>query len=64
MRVYQRRRRKKRIPNNPKEVPLGEVGPNLGFDETKVGDKSLKGKVVEDKPMYCNFNEYSVKYDS
>lgn len=34
-RKYQRRKRRERIPNDPIEVPIGEVGPDLGFEETK-----------------------------
>ncbi|KAF3650123.1 hypothetical protein FXO38_17326 [Capsicum annuum] len=40
-RTCQRRKRRERIPNDPTEVPLGEVGPDLGFEETKIVDKSL-----------------------
>ncbi|KAK4723781.1 hypothetical protein R3W88_026560 [Solanum pinnatisectum] len=45
-RTYQRRKRRERIPNDHEEILVGEVGPDLGFDETDVVDKSLKGKVV------------------
>ncbi|PHU07675.1 hypothetical protein BC332_24164 [Capsicum chinense] len=40
-RTCQRRKRRERIPNDPTEVPLGKVGPDLGFEETKIVDKSL-----------------------
>ncbi|PHT34926.1 hypothetical protein CQW23_26726 [Capsicum baccatum] len=48
-RTYQRRKRTERIPNDLEKFPFGEVGPDLGFDETKIVDKSLKGKVVADQ---------------
>ncbi|MCE3216679.1 hypothetical protein HAX54_007514 [Datura stramonium] len=32
------------------EISIGEVGPDLGFDETTTTDKSLKNKVVGDEP--------------
>ncbi|KAF3646666.1 hypothetical protein FXO38_19048 [Capsicum annuum] len=41
-RKYQRRKRRERIPNNPTEFSVSEVGPDLGFEETKIADKSLK----------------------
>ncbi|PHT37680.1 hypothetical protein CQW23_21253 [Capsicum baccatum] len=63
-RTYQKRKRRERIPNDPVEVSLGEVGPNLKFNETKVVDKSLKDKVVRDEPVYCSSDEYSVESDS
>ncbi|PHT72115.1 hypothetical protein T459_22900 [Capsicum annuum] len=63
-RTYQKRKRRERMPNDPVEVPLGEVGPNLKFNEIKVVDKSLKDKVVRDEPVYCSFDEYSMESDS
>ncbi|KAH0650753.1 hypothetical protein KY284_030665 [Solanum tuberosum] len=33
-RYFQRRKRKKRVPVDTKEVPVGEAGVDLGFDET------------------------------
>ncbi|KAM3381915.1 hypothetical protein P3S68_007488 [Capsicum galapagoense] len=62
-RKYQRRKRRERIPNDPTEVPVGEVGPDLGFEETEIADKSLKGKVVGDEPLYFSSDEYSVDSD-
>ncbi|KAH0677711.1 hypothetical protein KY285_025512 [Solanum tuberosum] len=41
-RSYQRRKRTKRVPKDPEEVPVAEVGPNVGFDETEPVDKNLK----------------------
>ncbi|KAF3641345.1 hypothetical protein FXO38_21665 [Capsicum annuum] len=62
-RKYQKRKRREIIPNDPTKVPVGEVGPDLGFEETKIADKSLKGKVVGDEPVYFSFDEYSVDSD-
>ncbi|KAF3636758.1 hypothetical protein FXO38_24011 [Capsicum annuum] len=33
---------------------------NLGFEETKITDKSLKGKVAGDELVYCSSDDYSV----
>ncbi|WMV41463.1 hypothetical protein MTR67_034848 [Solanum verrucosum] len=63
-RTYQRSKRRERIPNDPEEIPIGEVGPNLGFDETDVVDKSLKGKVVGDEPIYCSSNAFSIEINT
>ncbi|KAL3360717.1 hypothetical protein AABB24_013923 [Solanum stoloniferum] len=63
-RTYQRRKRRERIPNDPEEIYVGEVGPDMGFDETDVVDKSLKGKVVGDEPVYCSSDAFSVETDT
>ncbi|KAG5589617.1 hypothetical protein H5410_040131 [Solanum commersonii] len=60
-RTYQRRKRRERLPNDPEEIHVGKVGPDLGFDETNVVDKSLKGNVVGDEPVYCSSDAFSVK---
>ncbi|PHU17306.1 hypothetical protein BC332_13001 [Capsicum chinense] len=62
-RKYQRQKRRERKSNDPKEVSVGEVGLDLGFEETKIADKSLKGKVDGDEPVYCSSDEYSVDSD-
>ncbi|PHT85920.1 Pentatricopeptide repeat-containing protein [Capsicum annuum] len=62
-RKYQRRKRRKRIPNDLTEVPIGEVGQDLRFEKTEIADKSLKGKVVGDESVYYSFDEYSVESD-
>uniref|UniRef100_M1BH26 Transposon protein, Mutator sub-class n=1 Tax=Solanum tuberosum TaxID=4113 RepID=M1BH26_SOLTU len=38
-RSYQRRKRTERVPKDPEEVPVAEVGPDVGFDETEPVDK-------------------------
>ncbi|KAG5606327.1 hypothetical protein H5410_027819 [Solanum commersonii] len=43
-RSYQRRKRTERVPKDPEEVPIVEVGPNVGFDKTEPVDKNLEGK--------------------
>ncbi|WMV51736.1 hypothetical protein MTR67_045121 [Solanum verrucosum] len=63
-RTYRRRKRKERIPNDPEEILVGEVGPDLEFDETGVVDKSLKGKVVSDELVYCSSSAFSVETDT
>ncbi|PHT36482.1 hypothetical protein CQW23_24182 [Capsicum baccatum] len=62
--TYQMRKKREIIANGLAEVPLGEVGLDLGFNKTKIVDKSLKGKVVGDEPVYYSSNEYSVESDS
>ncbi|KAF3616981.1 hypothetical protein FXO37_34823 [Capsicum annuum] len=64
IRTYHRRKRRETIPNDPKEVPLGEVGPDLEFDETEIVDKSLKDKVSRDVPVCCISDLCSVESDS
>ncbi|KAH0722350.1 hypothetical protein KY289_005394 [Solanum tuberosum] len=63
-RTYQRRKRRERIPNDPEEIPVGEVGPDLGFDETYVVDESLKCKVIGDESVYCSSDAFSVETDT
>ncbi|KAH0707668.1 hypothetical protein KY285_010368 [Solanum tuberosum] len=62
-RSYQRRERRQRTPNDPEEVLVTEVGPNLGFDETEPVDKNLEGKVVGDESEYCRSDAYNNKAD-
>ncbi|PHT40638.1 hypothetical protein CQW23_19492 [Capsicum baccatum] len=62
-RTYQKGKKRERISNDPTDVPLGEVSPDLGFNETEIVDKSLKGKVIGDEPVYCSFDEYNVEFD-
>ncbi|KAF3639192.1 hypothetical protein FXO38_22806 [Capsicum annuum] len=62
-RKYQRIKRRERKPNDPTEVPVGEVGPDLEFEETEITDKSLKGKVAGDEPVYCSSDDYSMDSD-
>ncbi|WMV46889.1 hypothetical protein MTR67_040274 [Solanum verrucosum] len=63
-RSYQRRKRTERVPKDPEEVPVAEVGPNVGFDETEPVDKNIKGKVVGDEHVYCSSDAYSIETDS
>ncbi|KAH0639713.1 hypothetical protein KY285_036299 [Solanum tuberosum] len=63
-RSYQRRKRTERVPKDPEEVPVAEVGPDVGFDETKLVDKNIKGKVVGDEHVYCSYDAYSIETDS
>ncbi|KAH0633538.1 hypothetical protein KY284_036324 [Solanum tuberosum] len=63
-RSYQRRKRTERVPKDPEEVPVAEVGPDVGFDETEPVDKNTKGKVVGDENVYCSSDAYSIETDS
>ncbi|KAF3671906.1 hypothetical protein FXO37_07762 [Capsicum annuum] len=60
---YQRMKGRERIPNDLTKVSVGEVGPDLGFEETEIADKSFKGKVAADEPVYFSSDEYSVDSD-
>ncbi|KAG5579568.1 hypothetical protein H5410_050195, partial [Solanum commersonii] len=59
-----RRKRRERLPNDYDEILVGKVGPDLGFAETDVVDKSLKGKVVGDELVYCSSDAFSVESDT
>ncbi|KAH0765422.1 hypothetical protein KY285_001293 [Solanum tuberosum] len=49
-RTFQRRKRRERVPADNEEVPVGEAGPDLGFDETKTGKVSHEGRLGGDEP--------------
>ncbi|KAK4709748.1 hypothetical protein R3W88_004261 [Solanum pinnatisectum] len=49
-RTFQRRKRRERISVDNEEVPVGEVGPDLGFDETATCKVSHEGKLGGDEP--------------
>lgn len=63
-RSYQRRKRRERIPNDPEEISVAEVDPDLEFDETELAYKNLEVKVVGDEPVYCSSDAYSIETDS
>ncbi|KAK6773917.1 hypothetical protein RDI58_029156 [Solanum bulbocastanum] len=51
-RNFRRRKRNERVQANPEEVPIGEAGPDLGFDETETGKISIEGRLGGDEPYY------------
>jgi len=44
-RSFQRRKRRERVAADNEEVPVGEAGPDLGFDETGTGKVSHEGRL-------------------
>ncbi|WMV14417.1 hypothetical protein MTR67_007802 [Solanum verrucosum] len=62
-RSFQRRKRRERVAANNEEVPVGEAGPDLGFDETETGKVSHEGRQGGDEPYFASFDEDSFKLD-
>jgi len=62
-RTFQRRKRNERVQADTEEVPVGEVGPDLGFDKTETGKISVKGRLGGDKPYYPSFDADSFEID-
>ncbi|KAH0777147.1 hypothetical protein KY290_008558 [Solanum tuberosum] len=46
-RSFQRRKRKERVPADSEEVPVGEAGADLGFDETQTDEDEFSDECVE-----------------
>ncbi|MCD7464453.1 hypothetical protein HAX54_052771 [Datura stramonium] len=55
--------KEKRVPANIEEVPVGEAGPNLGFDETEISKISLNGRLGGDEPYYPSSDANSFEID-
>ncbi|KAG5586558.1 hypothetical protein H5410_046992, partial [Solanum commersonii] len=51
-RSYQRRKRTERVPKDPKEVLVAEVGPDVGFDETELVDKNIKAAYINSQASF------------
>ena len=62
-RSFQRRKRKERVPADTEEVPVGEAGPDLGFDETGTGKVSHEGRLGGDEPYFASSDEDSFDLD-
>ncbi|KAG5620992.1 hypothetical protein H5410_006210 [Solanum commersonii] len=62
-RSFQMRKRRERVAADNEEVPVGEVGPDLGFDETETGKVSHKGRLGGDEPYFASSDEDSFKLD-
>uniref|UniRef100_M1DSI7 Transposon MuDR mudrA n=1 Tax=Solanum tuberosum TaxID=4113 RepID=M1DSI7_SOLTU len=56
-RSFQRRKRRERVLADDEEVPVGEVGPDLGFDEIEIGKVSHEGRLGGDEPYFASFDE-------
>ncbi|KAH0641014.1 hypothetical protein KY285_037600 [Solanum tuberosum] len=60
---FQRTKRKERVPADTEEVPVGEVGPDLSFDETQIGKISVEGRLGGDEPYYASSDDGSFEID-
>ncbi|KAG5604234.1 hypothetical protein H5410_025726 [Solanum commersonii] len=45
------------------EVPVGEAGADLGFDETQTGKISVEGRLGGDEPYFASFDDGSFEID-
>ncbi|KAK6775901.1 hypothetical protein RDI58_026902 [Solanum bulbocastanum] len=52
-----------RLSANNEDVPIGEDGPDLGFDETEKGKVSHEGRLGGDKPYFASSDEDSFELD-
>jgi len=62
-RSFQRRKRRERVAADNEEVPVGEAGPDLGFDETGTGKVSHEGRLGGDEPYFASSDEDSFELD-
>ncbi|WMV26677.1 hypothetical protein MTR67_020062 [Solanum verrucosum] len=62
-RSFQRRKRRERVATDNEEVPVGEAGLDLGFDETKTGKVSHEGRLGGDEPYFAGSDEDSFELD-
>ncbi|XP_059309683.1 uncharacterized protein LOC132060773 [Lycium ferocissimum] len=61
--VIQRRKRRERAKPDSEEVPAGEAGVDLGFDEIEIGRVSLEGRLGGDEPYYGSSDDDSFEID-
>ncbi|KAH0673933.1 hypothetical protein KY284_025020 [Solanum tuberosum] len=62
-RSFQRRKRKERVPADSEEVPVGDAGADLGFDETQTGKISVEGRLGGDEPYFASSDDGSFEID-
>ncbi|KAH0683437.1 hypothetical protein KY290_022038 [Solanum tuberosum] len=62
-RSFQRRKRRERVAADNEEVPVGEVEPDLGFDETETSKVSHEGRLGGDEPYFASSDEDSFELD-
>ncbi|KAG5632879.1 hypothetical protein H5410_004596 [Solanum commersonii] len=60
---FQRRKRRERVAADNEEVPVGEAGPDLGFDEIETGKVSHEGRLGGDEPYFASSDEDSFELD-
>ncbi|KAG5580090.1 hypothetical protein H5410_050717 [Solanum commersonii] len=58
-RTFQRHKRREKLPTDTEDVPVGEAGPDLGFDETETGKISHEGRLGSDEPYFASCDEDS-----
>ena len=58
-RSFQRRKIRERVAADNEEVPVGEVGPDLGFNETGIGKVSHEERLGEDESYFASSDEGS-----
>ncbi|KAK6796242.1 hypothetical protein RDI58_003943 [Solanum bulbocastanum] len=61
--TFQRRKRRERVSGDNVEVPVGEVGPDLGFDKITTCKVSHEGKLGDDEPYFASSDEDSFELD-
>ncbi|KAH0754716.1 hypothetical protein KY290_024986 [Solanum tuberosum] len=59
-----RRKRRERIPADTEEVPYGNTGADLGFDETAINTNTLEGRLGGDEPYYASSDACSFETDT
>ncbi|KAG5620029.1 hypothetical protein H5410_005247, partial [Solanum commersonii] len=62
-RTFQRRKRRERVLADNEEVPIGEDGPDQGFDETGMGKMSHEGRLGGDEPYFASSYEDCFELD-
>ncbi|KAH0685692.1 hypothetical protein KY290_017212 [Solanum tuberosum] len=59
-----RRKRRERISADTEEVPCGNAGADLGFDETAINTNTLEGRLGGDEPYYASSGACSFETDT
>nr|XP_016472966.1 PREDICTED: uncharacterized protein LOC107794920 [Nicotiana tabacum] len=62
-RSFQRRKRKEKVVVDTKDVPCGDAGLDLGFDETETCKTCVEGGLGGDEPYYPSSNACSFETD-
>ncbi|WMV09817.1 hypothetical protein MTR67_003202 [Solanum verrucosum] len=62
-RTFQRRKRREKVPADNEEVPVGEAGPDLGFDDTGTSKVSHEGRLGGDEPYFGSSDEDNFELD-
>ncbi|KAH0673134.1 hypothetical protein KY284_024221 [Solanum tuberosum] len=62
-RGFQRRKRRERVAADNEEVPVGEAGLDLGFDEIGTSKVSHEGRLGGDEPYFASSDDDSFELD-